>query len=96
LNLDSLPSITIKMTWFYILGPLGVASNVIYAGMRAQDLPGNYTKRKIAFVIGFPTSIMTYLVVEEGSCKAYGVELPRICDKLWKEEPEHLVEDKKE
>lgn len=91
------------MTWLYILGPLGVASNVIYAGMRAQDLPGNYTKRKIAFVIGFPTSIMTYLVVEEGSCKAYGVELPRkivTSSKwteiaLWKEEPD-LVEDKKE
>jgi hypothetical protein len=62
---------------FIVLGPVGIAANVMYAGMRAQNNPKNYWKRKFAFMFGFPTSIITYLAVEEGSCIAYGIELPR-------------------
>ncbi len=63
---------------FYFLGPLGVAANVSYAGMRAQNNPDTYWHRKIAFWLGFPTILVTFLLVEEGSQKAFGVDLPRM------------------
>ena len=60
-----------------LIGPMGVAANVMYAGMRAQNSPDTTWKRKFAFLFGLPTSFITFLVVEEGSCKAFGIELPR-------------------
>ncbi len=70
----------------YFLGPLGVAANIMYAGMRAQNIPETSYKRKIAFIFGFPTSIISYFMVEEGSCRAYGIELPRkVATSKWTE-----------
>jgi hypothetical protein len=33
--------------------------------------------RIIAFIFGFPGTLLTYLLVDEGSEKAYGIEMPR-------------------
>jgi hypothetical protein len=56
-------------------GWLSLLSNISYAGMRAQHLPETNNKRTIAFMCGFPQTIVSYLVVDEGSNKAYGIKL---------------------
>jgi hypothetical protein len=33
--------------------------------------------RSLSFLVGFPGTLLTYFVVDEGSEVAYGVELPR-------------------
>ena len=53
-----------------------VLANVSYAGMRAQDNP-NALWRTLAFIFGLPGTIITFLVVDEGSERAYGIDLPR-------------------
>jgi hypothetical protein len=50
-------------------------ANISYAGMRAQNT--HHLWRIVAFVFGFPGTILSWLVVTEGSEKAYGIELPR-------------------
>lgn len=54
-------------------------ANLCYAGMRAQNSP-NEIGRIIAFLFGLPGTLLTLLVVEEGSERAYGVDLPRRAD----------------
>lgn len=51
-------------------------ANLTYAGMRAQSSP-NFLGRVLAFFFGLPGTLLTWLVVDEGSERAYGVELPR-------------------
>lgn len=53
-----------------------ILANIGYAGMRAQ---GSRSKgwRIVAFIFGFPWTIITWLVVDENSERAYGVALPR-------------------
>jgi len=55
---------------------LWVLANVSYAGMRAQN---NSSKlwRILAFIFGFPGTIVTFFAVKEGNDRAYGVDLPR-------------------
>jgi hypothetical protein len=53
-----------------------VLGNLAYAGMRAQG-SDNKLARALAFVAGFPGTVITYFVVDEGSERAYGVDLPR-------------------
>jgi hypothetical protein len=55
---------------------LWVLANLSYAGMRAQDSPRSGW-RIIAFIFGFPGTLLTLLAVREGAERAYGVELPR-------------------
>jgi hypothetical protein len=55
---------------------LSILSNVSYAGMRAQNKPENDFARIVTFVFGAPYSLITYFCVEEGSKKAYGIDLP--------------------
>lgn len=55
---------------------LWVLANVSYAGMRAQDSQ-SHNARAVAFLFGLPLSLLTLAVVEEGSERAYGVDLPR-------------------
>ena len=62
---------------FYLIGPLGVAANVVYAGLRAQNKDDTHFIRKVAFVLGFPASLITFLAVDEGSCIAFGIDLPK-------------------
>ena len=55
---------------------LWVLANLSYAGMRAQDNKSR-SWRMAAFLFGFPATLVTYFVVEEGRGRAYGVDLPR-------------------
>jgi len=55
---------------------ISVLSNLAYAGMRAQGSKDNFA-RFASFWVGFPGTLLTYIFVEEGSERAYGVDLPR-------------------
>jgi hypothetical protein len=54
---------------------LNVMGNIAYAGMRAQGSE-NKLGRALAFLAGFPGTLITFFVVDEGSETAYGVDLP--------------------
>jgi hypothetical protein len=58
------------------IGMASIFGNIIYAGMRAQGSQDRFG-RAFAFVLGFPATLLTYFVVDEGSERAYGVDLPR-------------------
>jgi hypothetical protein len=53
-----------------------IFANISYAGMRAQNSP-SAGWRIIAFIFGFPGTLLTLLIVREGSERAYGIELPK-------------------
>lgn len=53
-----------------------IFANICYAGMRAQHHPG-VLWRVISFIFGFPGTLLTLIIVEEGSERAYGIDLPR-------------------
>lgn len=55
---------------------VNILGNLAYAGMRAQGSQDRLA-RAFAFVLGFPCTLLTYFVVDEGSERAYGVDLPR-------------------
>jgi hypothetical protein len=55
---------------------LWVLANISYAGMRAQSHP-SVGWRILAFIFGFPGTLISWLAVQEGSCRAYGITLPR-------------------
>jgi hypothetical protein len=55
---------------------VNVLSNIAYAGMRAQGSQDRFA-RFASFVFGFPGTLLTYFVVDDGSERAYGVDLPR-------------------
>lgn len=57
-------------------GTLWSLANISYAGMRAQGQDKTWGWRKIAFVWGFPSTFITYLFVEYGGKRAYGIDLP--------------------
>jgi len=54
-----------------------VLANLSYAGMRAQNNRRDSGWRILAFIFGFPGTLLTLLAVREGSERAYGVDLPR-------------------
>ena len=51
-------------------------ANIGYAGMRAQNNPSTCW-RIVAFIFGFPGTLLTWLIVTESSERAYGIELPK-------------------
>jgi hypothetical protein len=53
-----------------------ILANLAYAGMRAQGSK-NAGWRILAFIFGFPGTLLTLLVVQESGERAYGVDLPR-------------------
>jgi len=55
---------------------LWVLANISYAGMRAQ---GSSSKgwRIVAFIFGFPGTLVSLLAIDEGSERAYGIDLPK-------------------
>lgn len=53
-----------------------ILANISYAGMRAQGSQ-SYGWRFVAFIFGFPGTLITWLAVDENSERAYGVALPR-------------------
>ena len=61
-------------------GQIGVSAiwilaNLSYAGMRAQNSSSSGW-RNVSFLFGFPGTFLSYLVVVEGSERAYGVDIP--------------------
>jgi hypothetical protein len=58
------------------IGMINVMANISYAGMRAQNSQ-NHMGRALAFIAGFPGTVLTYFLVDEGSEQAYGVEIPK-------------------
>lgn len=59
------------------MGSISLLGNISYAGMKAQNKPENNKLRVLAFLCGFPHTIITYFVVKKGSERAYGVEIPK-------------------
>lgn len=55
---------------------LWILANASYAGMRAQAHP-SIAWRVLAFLLGLPATLLSFLAIREGSERAYGVELPR-------------------
>jgi len=55
---------------------LWVLANICFAGMRAQNSPSTGW-RLVAFIFGFPGTLLTYFVVGEGSERAYGIDIPK-------------------
>lgn len=51
-------------------------ANISFAAMRAQQQPASIW-RIVAFICGFPGTLLTLLVVEEGSERMYGFGVPR-------------------
>ena len=58
-------------------GGLWLLANFAYLGMRAQGNQDSPGWRLLAFIFGFPGSLLSCIVVVEGSERAYGVDLPR-------------------
>ena len=53
-----------------------VLANISYAGMRAQN-NRSIGWRILAFIFGFPGTLLSWIVIREGGERAYGVDLPR-------------------
>ncbi|GGG94781.1 hypothetical protein [Silvibacterium dinghuense] len=58
------------------VGAIWVLANASYAGMRAQA-HSSIAWRVLSFIFGFPGTLLSFLVIREGSERAYGVDLPR-------------------
>lgn len=58
------------------LTALSTFGTLVYTCMRAQDLPDNELIRIVTFWMGFPMTLVPWLFVREGSCRAFGVDLP--------------------
>jgi hypothetical protein len=52
-----------------------VLANISYAGMRAQNNRDRFW-RTVAFVFGLPGTLVSFIFVDEGSDRAYGISLP--------------------
>jgi hypothetical protein len=57
-------------------GGIWILANICYAGMRAQNHP-SVGWRMVSFILGFPGTLITFFVVDQGSERAYGIELPK-------------------
>jgi len=55
---------------------LWIFANLSYAGMRAQN-SSSKAWRIIAFIFGFPGTLLSFFVVDEGGERVYGIEMPR-------------------
>ena len=55
---------------------LWVLANFCYAGMRAQN-HRSFGWRVASFIFGFPGTLLSFLVIREGSGRAYGVDIPK-------------------
>lgn len=60
------------------MGSIALLGNLSYAGMRAQNKHENDTRRKVAFICGFPYTVVSYFAIKEGSEIAYGVDIPKL------------------
>jgi len=53
-----------------------VFANLSFTAMRAQA-KGSLFWKVVAFIFGFPGTLLTLFVVTEGSERAYGIDMPR-------------------
>jgi hypothetical protein len=53
-----------------------IFANLSFTGMRAQGM-GTALWKVISFIFGFPGTLLTLLVVTQGSEHAYGIDMPR-------------------
>jgi len=51
-------------------------ANLSFAAMRAQATGSAFWK-VVSFIFGFPGTLLTLMVVEEGGERAYGIDMPR-------------------
>jgi hypothetical protein len=59
---------TASATWVF--------ANLSFTGMYAQNTGSTFWK-VVSFIFGFPGTLLTMLIIERGSERAYGVDLPR-------------------
>jgi len=59
---------------------LWILANLSYAGMKAQANP-RVGWRILSFLFGFPGTLLSLIVVSEGSERAYGMDLPKRRDR---------------
>jgi hypothetical protein len=57
------------------VGALWMLANICYAGMKAQANP-SLVWRVLSFLFGLPGTFVSWIVVVEGSERAYGIDLP--------------------
>jgi len=55
---------------------LWIFANLSFTGMWAQA-KGATLWKVIAFILGFPGTLLTLIIVKAGSERAYGIDLPR-------------------
>jgi hypothetical protein len=53
-----------------------VFANLSFTAMRAQAKGSPFWK-VVTFIFGFPGTLLTLMVVEKGSERAYGIDMPR-------------------
>lgn len=53
-----------------------VFANLSFTAMRAQDKGTTFWK-VVTFIFGFPATLLTLLVVDRGSQRAYCIDMPR-------------------
>jgi hypothetical protein len=53
-----------------------VFANISFTSMRAQDKGTTFWK-VVTFIVGFPGSLLTLLIVDKGMERAYGIDMPR-------------------
>ena len=66
-------NVTVRVTG---VSGLWVLSNISFAGMRAQNSPSKGW-RIVAFIFGFPGTLITFFAVKEGTERAYGIDIPK-------------------
>lgn len=72
---EQLPASTVTVRHVGVSG-VWILANFSYAGMRAQaSLSRGW--RMLAFIFGFPGTLVSLFAVKEGSERAYGVDVPR-------------------
>lgn len=53
-----------------------IFANLSFTAMRAQDTGSTFWK-VVTFIFGFPGTLLTLIVVDKGSERAYGIDMPR-------------------
>jgi len=56
------------------VGAIWILANISYAGMRAQGHPA-IGWRCVAFIFGFPGTLISLIVIKNGGRRAYGIDL---------------------
>jgi len=58
------------------VGAFWIFANLSFTGMRAQAT-GSMFWKVVTFIFGFPGTFLTLIVVNKGSERAYGIDMPQ-------------------